>query len=306
MYKKLKILDITCGRVHSVVLTNQGIVTFGSNSYGQCGRPIIENESYYGNKANVQNVSKYIELDNDDAVISVKAGQDHTCFLTKLGKVLTCGWSADGQLGQNIYTVNPMPKKVIGDIDGLKIVSLATKGDFVLALDSNGEIFGWGNNEYKQLSMSGSIEPQIGVAKHLKLPRYIKTPVLSIAASGTHCMLIDSDKKVWVWGYGLLGKGPKCNELSEPTQIPDTLFGRYTEISHSLTRFPLSVNCGLNSSAVTLDDGTLYMWGKNKYGNLGTGDELDYYLPIRVNIPAYVKKLDCGPDHTLSLCKTNI
>ena len=238
--------------------------------------------------------------------MSVKAGQDHTCFLTKSGSVLTCGWSADGQLGQEMFTLNAIPKKVNGDIQGVKIKEIATKCDFVLALDTQGELYGWGNNEYKQLAMCGSTEPQIGVARHLNLPNYIKKPILKIAASGTHCMLIDSDKKVWVWGFGLLGKGPKCDEAIEPQQIPDTLFGKYSEISHTMERQPISVNCGLNSSAVTLDDGSLYMWGKNKYGNLGTGDELDYYLPIRINIPASVKKIDCGPDHTLVIAKTYI
>ena len=29
VYKKLKILDIACGRVHSAILTNYGVVTFG-------------------------------------------------------------------------------------------------------------------------------------------------------------------------------------------------------------------------------------------------------------------------------------
>ena len=81
----------------------------------------------------------------------------------------------------------------------------------MLALDSNGELFGWGNNEYKQLSMTGSNEPQIGVSKHLKLPSHVKKPILSIAASGTHCLVIDADKKVWCWGYGLLGKGNSFN-----------------------------------------------------------------------------------------------
>lgn len=46
----------------------------------------------------------------------MKAGQDHTCFLTNRGHVLTCGWSADGQLGQNIFTVNSIPKRVEGDL----------------------------------------------------------------------------------------------------------------------------------------------------------------------------------------------
>ena len=114
--------------------------------------------------------------------------------------------------------------------------------------------------------MTGIDEPQVGVPRVFKLPSYIKTPILSIAASGTHCLIIDSNKKVWVWGFGLLGLGPKHEELVKPTQIPDPLFGRYPEIEHSLSRFPLFVKCGLNASAVTLDDGSIYMWGKNRYG----------------------------------------
>jgi hypothetical protein len=30
-YKKLKILDITCGRAHSMVLTNYGVISFGKD-----------------------------------------------------------------------------------------------------------------------------------------------------------------------------------------------------------------------------------------------------------------------------------
>lgn len=116
----LRISGLTCGRVHSMVLTNLGIFSFGSNSYGQCGRPIIDDEEYFGNRAVIQNVSKYLDIDSNDSVISIKAGQDHTCFLTKNGNVLTCGWSSDGQLGQEIYTLNAIPKKVMGDIKGLR------------------------------------------------------------------------------------------------------------------------------------------------------------------------------------------
>ncbi len=70
----------------------------------------------------------------------------------------------------------------------------------------------------------------------------------------------------------LCTKGPKCDEIIEPSQIPDQLFGRYPEIIHTLERLPEMVNCGLNCSSVTLNDGSLYMWGKNKYGCLGILD----------------------------------
>lgn len=306
--KKLRILDITCGRVHSIVLTNLGIFSFGGNSYGQCARPIVEDEEYFGNKSVIQNVSKFLEIDStDDSVISVKAGQDHTCFLTRNGKVLTCGWSADGQLGQGIYTVNGIPKIVQGDLQGVKVRRIATKGDFILVLSDDGEVFGWGNNEYKQLFMSGNNEPQIGVPMHLKIPSYVKRPILNVACSGTHCMVIDSDNKVWVWGFGYLGKGSKVQESAEPIQIPDILFGVFKDIEHTLSKHPISVHCGLNNSAVILNDGNLYMWGRNQYGNLGLGERTDEItMPLRVNIPARVKKIDCGPDQTFAICKTNL
>lgn len=305
--EKFRILDLACGRSHSTVLTNYGIFTFGNNSYGQCARPIIENEEYFGNRGIIQNVSKYLQLDSTDSVVSVKAGQDHTVFLTRNGKVLVCGWSADGQLGQEIYTLNPIATEVKGDLKGVKIKKVSTKGDFVLALSEEGEIFGWGNNEYKQLSMSGTDEPQIGVSRYLKIPNYIKRPILDVAASGTNCILIDADQNVWVWGYGLLGKGPKCEESSLPTQISNTLFGSYKEIESTVSKRAVSVYCGLYSSAVVLNDGNLFMWGRNKYGNIGIGEKMEaVHMPLRVNVPGRIKTLDCGPDQTFAICKINL
>ena len=96
----LKIQGLACGRAHSVVLTNMGIITFGNNSYGQCGRSIVENEEYYGNRAVMQNIKQNFDLDSDDSIVSVKVGQDHSCFLSQKGHVFTCGWSSDGQLGE--------------------------------------------------------------------------------------------------------------------------------------------------------------------------------------------------------------
>lgn len=304
---KLRILDLSCGRAHSLVLTNMGLVSFGSNSYGQCGRPIVQNEDYFGNMAVVQNVTKYVvdQLEPNDCIVSVNAGQDHTCLLTKNGRVLTCGWSADGQLGQEIYTVSPTPKLVNGAIKGVKIRKLATKGDFVLALSEQGELFGWGNNEYGQLYMCGTTEPQVGVPLHVKLPAEVSRPILDVATSGTHCLIIDSNYDVWTWGYGLLGRGPKCEQSAVPLKIPNTLFGVYAEIENTRSKRPQSIVCGLNSSSVILNDGTLFMWGKNKYGNLGTGEKIDAYMPLRVNVPAFVKKIDCGADQTFVIAKAN-
>jgi hypothetical protein len=39
------------------------------------------------------------------------------------------------------------------------------------------------------------------------------------------CLLLDQGQ-VFVWGYGMLGKGPQLEQSSLPTPIPETLFGR--------------------------------------------------------------------------------
>ena len=158
--------------------------------------------------------------------------------------------------------------------------------------------------------MSGSNLPQLGLPKHLKLPDCVKRPILKIAASGTHCLALDAERKVWTWGFGILGKGPKCDETTLPEKIAETFFGHYEEIDHSMIgRSVVDVKCGLNSSGVILNDGTLFVWGKNSYGNLGTGDDKDAMFPLRVNIPASVNSggmMDLGPDQTMVICKTYV
>ena len=56
-------------------------------------------------------------------------------FLCKTGKVLACGWSADGQTGVSHYDNQEEPAEVMGDIQGEKIVKVATSADCVLAIN---------------------------------------------------------------------------------------------------------------------------------------------------------------------------
>lgn len=57
-------------------------------------------------------------------------------FITDKGNVFACGWSADGQTGQNSYESHWNLKQVTGDIVGEDIVKVACAGDCVLALNS--------------------------------------------------------------------------------------------------------------------------------------------------------------------------
>jgi alpha-tubulin suppressor-like RCC1 family protein len=77
----------------------------------------------------------------------------HSFLLKESGEILSCGWGADGQTGQGHYDNQSDPSPVKGDVAGRKIVKLSSAGDCVLALDSDGNLFGWGNSEYSQLKV---------------------------------------------------------------------------------------------------------------------------------------------------------
>jgi hypothetical protein len=51
---------------------------------------------------------------------------------------------------------------------------------------------------------------------------------------------------VFVWGYGILGKGPNLSESQTPELVPPTLFGR-SEFNPAVT--VSRIHCGLNHFA---------------------------------------------------------
>lgn len=52
--------------------------------------------------------------------------------------------------------------------------------------------------------------------------------------------------EVFVWGFGILGKGPKLSESAVPERVPATFFGR-SEFNPSVK--VSSIRCGLNHFA---------------------------------------------------------
>lgn len=66
-----KIKAVAAGRAHTLVLTNnEGVYALGCNSYGQCGRKMIENEDF----SKLRNANNIIL---DDIISKIICGQDH-------------------------------------------------------------------------------------------------------------------------------------------------------------------------------------------------------------------------------------
>lgn len=291
---------MSAGRAHLVVVTNNGTVfTLGNNAYGQCGRNIIYGEDYRGSLMIHRIPQSDICGKDGDEIVDVVCGQDHSMFLTKFGKVYSCGWGADGQIGQGHYNCTGTISQVLGDISTERIVKLSCASDCVLAVNENGEMFGWGNTEYNQLNNAENECTQINSPIHLKFTDEIGK-VKDVAAGGSFCMALNEDGLVFTWGYGILGFGPSVDQQLKPKLLLPALFGRN---DFSDKAYVVAIGCGVFHMGAINSDGNLFIWGKNRYGHLGLGHIKDQYFPFKVAINGKVTKVAFGCDHTIALCE---
>jgi alpha-tubulin suppressor-like RCC1 family protein len=116
----------------------------------------------------------------------------------------------------------------------------------------------------------------------------------------TNCFKIIDQHDVWIWGYGILGQGPKVRHSDNPLLLPPTLFGRNDFNPDAKTT---SVHCGVHTNAAINSYGDLYTWGKNSSSCLGLGDWKDQFFPFKVNMGGSVTKISLGIDHSAALCK---
>ncbi|KAJ8955396.1 hypothetical protein NQ318_003494 [Aromia moschata] len=266
--EKSRVLKITAGRAHLVVLTDEGIFTLGNNAYGQCGRSIIPDEDY-----SRSNYINRIETIDGKKIVDIECGQDHSMAVTEDGCVYSCGWGADGQTGLGHFRNTPEFTRVKGDIESEKIVRLSCRSDFVLALNNKGE----------PDNFAGSCSTVAHSETHKNATPIGK--IKSIASGGSFCVVV---------------LVLKLNNRRRPILIPETLFGRNDFQPNNIVR---KVTCGLNYAAAVTSLGDLFIWGRNKGACLGLGTEKDQYFPLKVAMGGHVQDVFCGIDHTIAICK---
>ena len=129
---------------------------------------------------------------------------------------------------------------------------------------------------------------------------------------GKHFLAMTSQGDVYSWGFGDGGVlGNRDNSYCKtPTRInslgsakvvcvllqqycPAKSYFRYatmTSICKTATYFQIvEIACGSLHSACISEDGTLYTWGKGKYGRLGHGDCEDRLVPSKVTLTVRAK-----------------
>jgi alpha-tubulin suppressor-like RCC1 family protein len=140
-----------------------------------------------------------------------------------------------------------------------------------LALDEDGRVWGWGNNEVGQLGNDKTAVRQLTPVQAIDLE-----DVVAIAASSGHSLAVKADGTVWAWGYnkeGQIGDGTNNNNRTKPVQTSG-LAGVVAIAAHNGSSLALRTD-----GAPT---GSVWAWGRNDFGQLGDGSTTDRKSPVQV------------------------
>jgi alpha-tubulin suppressor-like RCC1 family protein len=132
-----------------------------------------------------------------------------------------------------------------------------------------------------------------GSAKSVSSGIYL-TDIKSITAGDNHALALSNDGTLWAWGCngnGQLGDGTTVNK-STPIKVNN--FNGVTAIAAGGAN-------GFDFSLALKNDGTVWAWGYNQYGQLGDGTKTDKYIPVEVTGLTNIVAIAAGCNHGVAL-----
>jgi alpha-tubulin suppressor-like RCC1 family protein len=304
----VKVIDF--GEGYATSLTRDGhLWSWGNNTSGELG--------------NGKDGASTIPLSaNFGNIVAISSAASHGLAVTTDGAVWSWGSNNYGQLGVATTDSRQLAPVRVAGIGN--VVSVVTSFGFSMALEADGTVWAWGNNEYGQL-VDGSRISRTAPGRVSGLP----SNIVAIAASTGYSVALASDGTVYTWGqdiYGQLGDNsgnsrpvPRVVEgltqtvaiaagnefvlaLTRTGEVWRT--GRLDNVADPSDRRPQPVT-GLPSRIVAISagehclaldsTGSVWSWRQNDYGELGDGSTISRNVPQRIpslnNIAAITARL---------------
>ena len=272
------IVQISAKVWYALALASDGTVySWGFNSWGQLGNGTSGTANNASAPVAVKTAGTPME---GKTIVQVAAGATHSLALATDGTIYAWGKNEYGQLGNDSTTNSPVPvavKTAGTPMDGKTIIQIHAGYEHSLALASDGTVYAWGRNNSGQLGKNDATDTHIPAAvQTLGTPMAGKV-IVQLAAGNSQSMALASDGTVYTWGwnqYGQLGNGTTTN-----SRIPVAVVTTGTPLAGKT----ISQIAAGNAHALAMtDDGAIYSWGWNQYGQLGNNSTINSSLPVIV------------------------
>lgn len=215
-----------------------------------------------------------IQVGTDTDWKTIATGQATTLALKNNGTIWEWGNNFYGQItgGSNPQTT---PLQIGTDTDWN---SISTGGDHMLALKNNGTLWVWGANSFGSLGLDTTTDVlapvQLGTATDWKT---ISTGSLSSYA-------IKTNGTLWAWGWnasGQIGIGTGIgNNAGGPNVLVPTQVGTQNNWA--------DIDAGGQFVLAQKNDKTLWSWGSNVFGELGSGTSIKRSFPVQIGTDTWI------------------
>lgn len=145
-------LSVSCGRSHTLAVTNNGVYAWGASQFGQLG---------LGRILQCPNPELVTSLAQEIMVDAV-AGQYHSVALTIDGRVFTWGWGVHGQLGHGDTEEKNLPT-LVTSLLGTVVCHISAGHAHTLTLSADGLVYAFGCNIFGQLGTGSNAKSSIPI-----------------------------------------------------------------------------------------------------------------------------------------------
>lgn len=302
----------TCAIVSSSQTAGQ-VVCWGSNDNGRLGIGDLTTQLLQPTNSKVLSAVNLGLDENGDKeeAISIAAGFEHTCALTKTGKVKCWGGNTSGQLGIDTKTSVGLTKLQMSGMKavslGRKAVSISAGAGHSCAVLEDGTSKCWGDNFYGQLGAGSDVEkigaqinPSVASLSEIKLGASFTVKEI-LASSGAFTCALSTSGDVKCFGktvadessqnpfYGVLGvcwsraaQNSSAVACASNTQlVPTTSIGYLaTDMGDRLSKVSLGnlsvdqISLGSSFTCILSSDHQVKCFGTNDQGQLGIGSRI--------------------------------
>lgn len=271
-----RVISLSLGTENSAAFTSQGrVFTWGFNNQGQLGDGTLIDKLY------PVDITANFDLNEGEFISKIMLTYYVSAALSSEGRLFMWGNNDYGQLGDGTTIIKILPSEITNyfnlDQDDI-IIDFSIGSQFASAITIKSRIFTWGNNEYGQLGDSTNINKTSPIEISNQFDFISDETIVHIALGSAHSMIVTSSNRVFTWGSnfnGELGTGTIINR-SKPIEITNRL-------SLDSSDKVIKIELGSSNSALLLSSGKLFAWGRNDYGQLGDGSNLDRLNPVEVN-----------------------